>query len=208
MCSHPISYEQLIKYAADELRGSEAAAVAAHIAGCGECRATVSRYHAMRTAMNSIQSTPPPPVTLARAQALFANRQLPIQPIPSELPMFRHLVARLVFDSRSETMLTGVRGAGNSYHVLFESEVAEVDLQIEPLEEQEGTGWQILGQVGLDEPPSRSPVALVPSGATLPVVEVDADERGLFTLRAKEGRYDLLIHLVSALLIVPELEIR
>src|SRR3712207_3179439 len=44
MGRHPVAYDQLIGYAAGELDASATAAVAAHLAGCPGCAATVARF--------------------------------------------------------------------------------------------------------------------------------------------------------------------
>lgn len=206
MTRHALSYQQVVEFAADELGDQEAAVVAAHVASCAECAATVARYRAVRKALRSTAAIAPPVATIARAKAIFPRR-------PSHPPLSRPVevvkrgIARLAFDSRSGLALSGVRGAGSTYHVMYEGDLADVDLQVERLPEREGGAWQIVGQVAVDEPLSHVVVALVPSDAVLPTAEVEADEYGVFTVRAQEGRYDLHIRLTSALMIVPDLEI-
>ncbi len=204
MSSHPVPYERLIDYAADDLSDLEAAAVAAHVATCTDCAATVSRYRAVRRVLNSAETVGPPLAVIARARALFRHAQ------PSRAGRLQGLlpvVARLAFDSEKGPVLIGVRGPGDPRHILFESEVADVDLQMEPVTEHGETVWHILGQVGLDELPPAIPIALVQTGSTVPALEMDADEHGIFSLQAVKGQYDLHVRLPTTLLILPDLEI-
>ncbi len=205
MSSHPVPYERLIDYAADDLSDLEAAAVAAHVATCMECAATVSRYRTVRRAMESVNSVGPSLAAMARARALFRHAQPAVR--ANRLHGLLPVMARLAFDSQKGPLLMGLRGAGDVRHILFESEVADVDLQMEPVTEHGQTVWHILGQVGLDEPPRAIPIALVQTGASLPSVEMDADDHGTFSIRAVKGQYDLHVRLPSALLILPDLEI-
>ncbi len=206
MSRHAVSYQQLIDFAAGELGDHEAAAVAAHVASCAECAGTVARYRVVRGVLGAAEAFAPPAATMARAKALFA-RELSHSPSSRPAEVVKRVIARLAFDSRSGLALSGVRGAGSTYHVVFEGDLADVDLQIERLHEREGGVWQILGQVSVDEPPSPVVVGLVPSNAVVPAVEVEADEHGVFTVRAPEGRYDLHIRLASALMILPDVDI-
>ncbi len=205
MSSHPVPYERLIDYAADDLNDLEAAAVAGHVATCRECAATVSRYRAVRRVLSSAETLAPSLAALARARALFRHTQPSVQ--AGRLQGLLPVVARLAFDSLKGPVLIGVRGTGNPRHILFESEVADVDLQMERVTEHGETVWHIIGQVGLDEPPPVIPVALVRTGSALPSVELDADEHGIFSIQAVEGHYALHVRLPSTLLILPDLEI-
>ncbi len=205
MSGHPVPYEQLINYAADDLSDLEAAAVAAHVSTCPECAATVSRYRAVRRVLSSAEIVEPPPAALERARALFRHAHAPAQ--AGRLQGLLPVVARLVFDSQKGPALIGVRGSESPHHILYESDVADVDLQMEPVTEHGETVWHILGQVGLDEPPPGIPITLVQTGSARPSVELDADEHGVFRIQAVEGHYDLHVRLPSTLLILPDLEI-
>ncbi len=205
MSSHPVPYERLIDYAADDLSDLEAAAVAAHVATCTDCAATVSRYRAVRRVLNSAETVGPPLAVIARARALFRHAQPSAR--AGRLQGLLPVVARLAFDSQKGPVLIGVRGTGDPRHIVFESDVEDVDLQMEPVTEHGETVWHILGQVGLDELPPVIPIALVQTGSTLPALEMDADEHGIFSLQAVKGQYDLHVRLPSTLLILPDLEI-
>lgn len=202
MRNHPIPYERLIAYAAGDLDGSAAAAVAAHLTVCAECAATVARFQAVGTTFRSDDSEAPPTATLARAKGLFARRR----PTP-DAEWLQRVIARLTFDSRSALALSGARGVGGGYQLSFESRVADVDLELEPPEEPAAGRWQVLGQVVAHEDVPVRMVGLAPLEGTSPILQTDADASGFFTLYASPGRYDLLVSLPTALLVLPDIEI-
>lgn len=202
MPSHPVPYERLIAYAADELDEPEAAAVASHLATCAECAATLARFRTVRAVLRSDDSEAPPAATLVRARGLFAQRR----PAP-EANWLQRVLARLTFDSRAGPALVGARGIGRGYQLAFESDVADVDLELEPGEEPAGDRWRLLGQVAVHEDAPVAAVRLASPGTTTPVVQTTADEHGLFTLQAPLGRYDLLVSLPRVLLVLPDIEI-
>ena len=211
MSGHPIAYEQLIAYAGDELEPAAAAAAATHVAGCPECAATVARYRLVRTTLLEDDSPTPPPATLARAKAIFAQQRR-ADPVDLLAPL-RRVLARISFDSRGGfgdafgPAFAGVRGAASGYQLAYESEAGEVDLQVEPPAGPGSTEWRVLGQVAVDEAVPGIRVALVPSGTEAAAVEAEADEYGVFGMDAPVGRYDLTIRLPTVALVVPDLEV-
>ncbi|MDP9364166.1 MAG: hypothetical protein M3Q10_08065 [Chloroflexota bacterium] len=206
MSGHDLSYQQLIDYAADDLEGQDAAPVAAHLAACAECSATVARYRAMRRALASAELVAPPAATMARAKALFTLER-GASPPGQSFEVLDRVIARLAFDSRRSLSMSGVRSAGTNFHLMFEEDLADVNLQIERLSEREGDAWQILGQVTVDEASSQFVIGLVPVQGSRPIVEAETDENGFFTVQAVEGRYDLHIRLSSALMILPGVDV-
>ncbi|HBY98209.1 MAG TPA: hypothetical protein DEP84_30405 [Chloroflexi bacterium] len=202
MRNHPVPYEQLIAYAADELDGPEAAAVAAHLDACTRCTATVVRFRAARSVLRVDDGEMPPPATLTRAKALFIQRRH-----TPEANWLQRVIAALAFDSRSGLALSGARGVAGGYQLGFESSVADVDLELEPPEKPISGRWQLLGQVVAHENAPVTTVGLAPVGASTPIAQTDADEHGFFSLHAAPGRYNLLVTLPTVLLVLPDIEI-
>ncbi|HYN87352.1 MAG TPA: DUF5667 domain-containing protein, partial [Ardenticatenaceae bacterium] len=73
--------EALIAYAAGELGPVEADSVAAHLAVCPECAATVARFRLVSEVLRTYDTHAPPPPTVARAKSLFRQHQ----PAPQRL---------------------------------------------------------------------------------------------------------------------------
>jgi anti-sigma factor RsiW len=84
---HPLTFEKLIEYAADETSADELAQVSAHVLGCTECTATVNRFRNIRSIVRADISFVPPTATIARAQAIFVRHPVPSKWLPISLPV-------------------------------------------------------------------------------------------------------------------------
>ena len=120
----------------------------------------------------------PPALTLQRLRQHFARwskaREILEQPVP-------RIKVALVFDSRMDRPLVGVRGAPDDevVHLAFRGETADLVLDLHPLP---GDAVRIEGQVlplDLDVAPIFEATA---TGPGLDVRAVDGDELGRFTL--------------------------
>ena len=205
--AHPVADEQLIAYAAGDLAGPAADAVAAHIGGCPGCAATVARYRGVAAAVAADDSVPPPAAIVARAKAIFPRRE---PAAAGALAALRRVVADLTFDSRGGFALAGVRsgggGSGRAYQLAYESEAGDLDLQLEPPAAPDAR-WRLLGQVGLDDDLPGIRVALAAPGGDAPLAETEADPHGVFDLAAVPGTYDLSVALPTAVIVVPNLDV-
>ncbi|MBI5303665.1 MAG: zf-HC2 domain-containing protein [Chloroflexi bacterium] len=83
MSTHPVSYETLIAFAADELTGGERDRLATHVPYCAECAPIVNRFRLIRAATRTDKSPIPPHATVARAQAIFSDHRASLQSEPS-----------------------------------------------------------------------------------------------------------------------------
>ncbi len=215
MSRHHLSYDILIRYAAGELDEPSAADVASHLTTCKECATTVAHYRDVQQVIREDRTVVPPIATLDRAKALFARfGPQPAPAPPGVVETLRRVVARLTFDSREGNALAGLRGAASGYQVSYESDQADVDVRVEPVSGLSAGRWQLLGQIDvwnsglLGETDVKSiPVTLASSGADDPVVKVEADEHGFFTIRTEPGRFDLHVQLSRDLLVLPNLEV-
>ena len=125
-----VSYEQLIAYAAGELDCEAAERVKRHLASSHEGSAIVRRFQMVAETLRRDDSQAPPADVLARVKALFADRRMATS--PGLLATAVRMIAELVYDSRPQVALAGVRGAATAYQLAFESERADVDLEVEP----------------------------------------------------------------------------
>lgn len=212
MSRHPVPYERLIAYASGETAAGEGEAIAAHLATCPDCAATVARFAVARAAVTDAAWAPVPVAAMDRAKGLFAQfgpRPAPPVERTSPLAALRRLVGSVTFDSASGLGLAGARGSGDAYTLVYSSEVAEVDLQVEPAAGADSAGeWQIMGQITPREEPTADGVRVgLATPGDEPPSWVAADAHGYFALRAAPGRYDLLIELPSVLLSLPALDI-
>ena len=65
-------------------------------------------------------SQAPPADVLAQVKALFADRR--VATAPGLIETAARVIAELVYDSRPQVALAGVRGAATAYQLAFESE--------------------------------------------------------------------------------------
>ncbi|MHC4413815.1 MAG: anti-sigma factor family protein [Planctomycetota bacterium] len=206
-----ITYQQLLRYAAGELSGPEAVEIEAHLARDPDAAATVSRYRLVRATLLADDGVDPPPEVVAKAKALFRRRAEVSKRPPGLIDQVAATIARLIFDSRVQPALAGLRGPATGFQLTYELSGARLDLEVEPAEPAEpaaeGAGWRLLGQIASPRPLPAVRVALCQAGTDEPVCAVESDERGAFALDAQPGTYDLRIHLPDGVAVVPDLRI-
>lgn len=192
MTNHP-GDEMLLAYAADEAGAAAAAAIGDHLAHCRRCSATVAGYRLVRDLVRA--DAGPPPEAVARVKALFAGT----------VGAARRIVAEVTFDSWGVLApgLAGVRGGLAGRQLVWTSSDAEVDLQLAPSPRGE---WNLIGQVAADDLTDTT-VELVTPGGAGGDRKATADPFGMFEFDVPPGRYDLLVRLPQAVLVLPNLEV-
>jgi anti-sigma factor RsiW len=196
---------QLVAFALGELSAAEAAAVQAHLLEHATDAQFVADVRRTVETMRRDDSTLPPPGVIAKAKAIFGSGHCPVER-PSWLDQLSHVIAELVFNSRSQPALVGLRGPEDSLQLSYSAGTVEVDLQIESVTPG-GRRWQIIGQVTTDEAPSATAVALIPRGARIPAAVAVSDAHGVFSLDAMPGTYELAIRLPDRVVLLPDIEI-
>ncbi|HXG65832.1 MAG TPA: hypothetical protein VNO70_12060 [Blastocatellia bacterium] len=134
-------FEQLLDYCDGRLGERDAQTVAAHLAsGCQRCAQDLEWYRRVRAIAASDDGVDPPAWVLKRALRLFENYAPPRQ----EGHLDR-LIASLVFDSRAQPTLSGVRSAeAGNRQLLYRAGQYSVDVQITFSEQ---SGADLIGQV-------------------------------------------------------------
>ena len=201
-----VSYEQLIAYAAGELDGEAAERVKRHLASSHEGSAIVRRFQMVAETLRRDDSQAAPADVLARVKALFADRRMATSPGLLETAV--RMIAELVYDSRPQVALAGVRGAATAYQLAFESERADVDLEVEP-DADAGSGLRrISGQITLSrESDEVRSVAFVSPGTSEVASTIKPDEHGVFGVTVASGKYDLVITLSDTQVVLANVEI-
>jgi hypothetical protein len=117
--------------------------------------------------------------------------------------MWRRLEASLVFDSRQQAPMVGVRTATAGLpRLMFTARGVEIDVQVRP--GADGNSVRPLGQV-LNEEFEPSTGRVVVDG-THGSIEAELDECGHFSIDGlKTGRLRLEVHLPDALIVVPSI---
>jgi hypothetical protein len=145
---------------------------------------------------------------VARAKALFAAPAARAAESPRDVfAPLRRIIAELVFDSGAGLTpgLAGFRGTGDR-HLTYVAEAVQVDLRLQPPADL-GGAWRVLGQVDADWLEPAIAVDMVQAGKERAVSQATTDERGMFSLAAPPGRYDILVRLAEAIRVLPGLEL-
>lgn len=199
------TYEQLLAYAAGGLSPAEAALIAAYLAQHAQAAETVRLYQLAHGTLRADDTVSPPDATLAAAQALFREQQAR-RPQVSWLAGLRQVVAGLVFDSRQQVALAGLRGQHAGYQLTFESDLADVDLEVTPTDGPTAPR-SVRGQIAPHADVRVTHVTLTASDSGETRASAEADEGGMFNLTIAPGRFDLYVAVDGSVLVLSDVEI-
>jgi len=199
-----IPYDRLLAYAAGELSADDACEVEAALARDRQLAATVERLRAVVHTMRTDDSLDAPPESIAAAKALFRAR--PSAGGPPWLEGLRQIVAALVFDSRPQAALAGLRGHSDTYQLAYESVPADVELEV-AVDPADRTRRRLRGQVSVHGELRAAGVALAAPGTFKPLALTTPDSSGMFRVVAPPGRFDLFIWLQESMIVLPNVEI-
>jgi anti-sigma factor RsiW len=200
MPSRP-THEQLVAFAAGEMNAADATWIAAYLPTDAAAAREVAMLQAIIGTMRADRSTPAPLDSVADAKALFRPRAA----VAGESWWQRatRAVAELVFDSRMQPALAGFRSSGGAgFQLEFESDVAHVDLQFEPRDE-ERDNWSVIGQVASKAADPNAEIAILLRGKDSAVREATADESGVFTFEVDRGDYDFCVRVRDRVMVLP-----
>lgn len=213
MTSNRIKYEQLIEYAAGQLSGDEHAKISAYVKANPTVAQTVAMYRQAHLAVGTDESIAPPEQLVAKAKSIFTVQ--PQAPAISWLDQLQQIIAELVFDSRVQPALAGIRGVGTTFQASYEAEQVSVDIEAEPIEESIGESssqerWRVMGQIDMPESASNVAVAMIPTESTAAIAakQTVTDEHGMFTVEVDAGNYDLLIRCGESVVVLNNIEIK
>jgi anti-sigma factor RsiW len=166
------------------------AALAHHITECRSCAGTVEWLRAVASVAVTDGDYEPPPHVLRRARALFALER------PRIIRALPRLVGKLMFDSRTQPALAGVRGpSGASRQAVFEAGDYAVDITVDQAAGSSRTMLvgQVMSRVAPVAPITAAPVLLT-SGETV-VARTVCDRFGEFLIEY-EPQPRLQLHVV------------
>lgn len=189
--------------------------LAHHISSCPECQEQVETLrHLARfqdTTGGTLQRTPDP-VDHALV-SLFATVRPDLVRTPAPSPLsriaerLRIITAELFHDTAASPQLAGLRGDGpqKTRHLAFMSQVADLDLEVTPQDDE----WSVAGQIGMDDVPSNliirfMPANLDPAESDAPgIVTAPVSESGYFTLSLETGEWSAAVDLDDATVVFP-----
>ncbi len=195
MTAPKITFEEIAAYAAGELTGTDRQRVADAIASDAGLASRVARIAAAIATMRTDSSTPVPPESLARYRAVF-REQYQEAPATSLFDLVEQ-VARLLFDSRTQPAVAGLRGVG-AIQVVYEADGVLIELGIEGA----GETRRVTGQISAESTPTTA--VLRNEGDC---VELELDEQGWFTADVPAGQYDLRVLLQDRVVTATDISI-
>ncbi|RMF75709.1 MAG: hypothetical protein D6744_13115 [Planctomycetota bacterium] len=201
------SFDDLIHYAAGDLDETTSAAVEAYLRGAGARHAgDIRRIRAAIQTMRTDDSRDPSPAAIERYKAIFKRAAATNQP-ESWLEGAVRVVASLLFDSRSAPATAGYRGAGQAVQLAFESDAADIEMELEPVEGSDGARWHVTGQVTTDEPPNIVRIGCCRPGEETPVVVAAADPHGGFSFEIERGAYNLIVRVDDRVVVIEDFRV-
>ena len=196
--SSHIPEERIQDYVENRLDVTAAEKIRAHLAtGCRRCATELTIQTRMLAALQADQMPATPDTVLERAFALFEARERK----PS---LLERIAAALIFDSRLQPALVGVRTMGDaSFKLLFEAGETTIGL----LCAQNSDRWQIAGQILTETPPELG--WQVSAVSEQQEQQTGADSLGEFQLRDLEpGVYDLSLRTLHREILLMNIELR
>jgi hypothetical protein len=207
MDNHPVSAEDLFAHAHGDLDQRTASAIAAHVAMCPACAATLARFEIVRMTIRADATLTPTALTSAWIRALIASRKRPAVIRQSAFAPLKRVVAALKFDGRAPLALGELRGSAEAYLVKYAADDLDVDLEIAPAGTTDGGRWQVTGQVSAPLPSGSYVLAFTEPGGKQPVIELQSDDDGMFFVELSSGPYDLLVQTSDTVVVIPNLEV-
>jgi len=189
-------FEWLVDFYEGRTEEAAAAEIRAHLAaGCPVCEANLARLGRMLSALQAGDLLHVSESTLDRARALYRERfRVPSRPA---------LIARLVFDSRTDLAFAGARGGGEqAFQRLYCTDAHDIDLWQERTETGE---WYLIGQAL----PKSGGQALAPEEALLTAADgrtltAALDAREFHFPSVPPGVYALRLRLEGSEIILPD----
>ena len=198
--------DQLMDYCEGQLDNDDVELIEAHLAsGCSVCSENRQWYERVRGIAASDIAAEPPSWVLKRAVGLFDRERARLTAIDS----LGRLVASLVFDTRSQPALSGVRLAEISdRQLLYRAGHYSIDLQIALSDQRlaDLTGQILRENDSRFESVANIPLELIREGEK--VSSTVTDEIGKFKMaRIDRGEYELLIDTREGVVTVSRLSI-
>ncbi len=203
MTPDEITVDMLVAFTQGELSIAESKEVEAATLRDPLLAARLNRLQTVLQTLREDDTVEVPESVLARARSVFS---LNVRPSESWWQRMASVIASLRFDSNAAPALAGVRGDQETRQLSFAWPNAMLDLEIE--QQPNSQERLLIGQLDLESGTPDLQVALVPAGTNSAVADAAADAGGVFTLRAPEGVYDLLVLSGECVIKVPGVHIR
>jgi hypothetical protein len=210
MNGHGLTSEEALAYAAGDLEGAERTRVEAALRSSPDLAALVERYRAVRSALERDRVDAPREALTAQLRSIYRPPARAAEAGGGLAGAVQRIVASLVFDSRTASAATGVRGVGDACELSYEAGRVHVDLRLDAVGSGDDAAWRLIGQIEDDDGSDRaSPVMvrLVDEDGGRITAGVQSDEHGMFVLETTSGRYRLEVERRKDIILVPGIEV-
>ena len=192
--SRHIPFDRLVDLAEGHLSRDEQTQIQAHTSACSHCATELAWLERVIGLMRANDYEEPPARVAADISRVFGS----YSPSPSSLR--QRTMAMLRFDSAQLPLSVGRRsGSSTERQLLFTAETLDLEVQIT----QSGSLWEVSGQVL-----NADARGLAELRGSAGAVRATLNEVGEFLLTpAPPGMYTLILHLTTAEIEIPGLEI-
>ncbi len=205
-------FEKLLDYVQQRLPDTQIEDVRYHLAECAECEREVAQLQILVSDLQEDSIIQVPVTAHVKAMALF-SAWADSQPSPASTVGWRHLLAKLVFDTgvtSAATLAAGLRAETNivpshkTRQLLYSIENGKIEIDLQLRSASQSDRVNLIGQVlGVTTQERRIELVLLPQGQLL---EAEVDETFTFEFQdLPAGEYKLNLHCDQELIEIPSI---
>lgn len=195
------------------VQGNADAELEAHLQTCPECREQQMALSGL-SALRALEDVPPIPDALnSTLTGLMSKVRPDLVPRPENAPSIgerlKTIWAELLQDTALQPQIVGLRGESRTRQIAFTSDVADLDLEVSPSEDD----FLIVGQLGMDDVPHDLSIRFVPEGedplkeATDTTRAAQLSEQGYFRMNVSPGSWVIAVEIDDAVVVFPGIEL-
>lgn len=195
------------------VQGTKDAEMESHLQTCSDCREEYESLQALFALRSSGGFAPVPEELLRNLNELMQKVRPDLVPAASPRPgiveRLQTIVAELMHDTAVQPQLVGLRGNSGTRQIAFVSDVADLDLEVSPADEQ----FLVVGQLGMDSIPDNLHIRFVPADVD-PITEAsetmrstDVSDQGYFRLTIEPGDWVVAVDVNEAVVVFPGLKL-
>lgn len=185
----------------------------AHLQSCPECQEELTVLRGLST-LRSVSDTPPVPDSLTITLTTLMTKVRPDllhspQNMPSIGQRLKTLFADLIQDTALQPQISGLRGESRTRQIAYTSDVADLDLEVSPFEDQ----FLVVGQLGMDHVPLNLSIRFVPAeldpltAGTEKATVASLSDQGHFRMNVSPGQWVITVEIDDATVVFPGIEL-
>lgn len=192
------------------IQGQADAELEAHLQTCQECQHELETLNGL-FALRTIEDVPPVPGTLMSTLNGLMEKVRPdlVRQAPagvSVMERIRTIVAELLQDTALNPQIAGLRGETSTRQIAFTSDVADLDLEVSPADDE----FLVVGQLGMDEIPQDLHIRFVQTNNDARSEAANTallSNQGHFRLNVAPGTWDISVEIDDAIVMFPGIQL-